>query len=137
MDLKLTRYCEPTVCVSVCLSVCVHTHAHACSVMSDSLQPHGLKSTRFLRPWNFSGNNTGARCHFSPPGRNSPTQGLNSCFLCLLHCRQILYPLSQQKSPLKVDSSVCFLLADESWSWYVFLLLFSILSYFPWHSRGL
>ena len=26
--------------------------------MSDSLQPHGLKSTRFLYPWDFPGKNT-------------------------------------------------------------------------------
>ena len=28
-----------------------------------------------------------------------PTQGLNLRLLCLLHCRQVLYPQSQQESP--------------------------------------
>ena len=31
-------------------------------------------------------------CHFLLQGI-FPTQGLNPCLLCLLHCRQILYPL--------------------------------------------
>ena len=30
------------------------------SVMSDSLQPHGLQPTRLLRPWDFPGKRTGA-----------------------------------------------------------------------------
>ena len=34
------------------------------SVVSDSLWPHGLKSTRLLCPWDFSGKNTGVDCHF-------------------------------------------------------------------------
>ena len=36
---------------------------HVCSVMSSSLQPHGLL-TRLLCPWNFPGKNTGEGCHF-------------------------------------------------------------------------
>ena len=32
-----------------------------------------------------------------------PTQGSNPCLLCLLHCRQILYPLSRQRSPSKMS----------------------------------
>ena len=33
-----------------------------CSVMADSLQPHGLQPTRFFCPWNFPGKNTGVCC---------------------------------------------------------------------------
>ena len=33
------------------------------SVMSDSLQPHGLEPTRFFCPWNSPGKNSGAGCH--------------------------------------------------------------------------
>ena len=33
------------------------------SVVSDSLQPHGLKPTRLLRPWDFPGKSTGVGCH--------------------------------------------------------------------------
>ena len=32
--------------------------------MSDSVQPHGLQPTRFLRPWDSPGKNTGVGCHF-------------------------------------------------------------------------
>ena len=35
----------------------------SCSVVSDSLWPHGLQSTRLLCPWNSPGKNTGAGCH--------------------------------------------------------------------------
>ena len=61
------------------------------SVVSDSLRPHGLYS-----PWNSPGQNTRV-CSLSLLQGIFPTQGLNSC---LLHCRQILYQLSHQGSPL-------------------------------------
>ena len=32
--------------------------------MSDSLRPHGLQPTRFLRPWDSPGRNTGVGYHF-------------------------------------------------------------------------
>ena len=47
---------------------------HACSFVSDSLQPHGLEPTRLLCPWNFPGKNTGEGCHFLLQGIFS-TQG--------------------------------------------------------------
>ena len=61
-----------------------------CSVVSDSLWPFGLQSTRPLCPWDSPGKNTGVGCH-ALLQRIFPTQGLNWCLLCLLHCRQILY----------------------------------------------
>ena len=33
------------------------------SVMSDSVQPHGLQPTRLLHPWDSPGKSTGAGCH--------------------------------------------------------------------------
>ena len=39
---------------------CVLSH----TVASDSLQPRGLKSARFLCPWSFPSKGTGAGCHF-------------------------------------------------------------------------
>ena len=36
----------------------------SCSVVSNSLQPHGPQTTRLLRPWNSPGKNTGVGCHF-------------------------------------------------------------------------
>ena len=35
-----------------------------CSVVSDSLQPHGLWPTMLVCPWDFPGNSTGVGCHF-------------------------------------------------------------------------
>ena len=62
--------------------------------MSDSLQPHGLKPTGLLHPWDFPGKNTGVGCHFLLQG-NFLTQGWNPG---LLHCRQTLYHLSHEGS---------------------------------------
>ena len=67
-------------------------------IVSNSLQPHGLYSTRILCPWNFPGKNTGVGCRFLLQGI-FPTQGSN---LGLLHCRQILYCLSHHRSPMKM-----------------------------------
>ena len=60
--------------------------------MSNSLRPHGLYPTRLACPWDFLGKNTGLGSHSLLPGIFL-TQGLN------LHCRQILYRLSQQGIP--------------------------------------
>ena len=48
-------------------------------------------------PWNSPEKNTGVGCHSCLQGI-FPTQGSNSDFL---HCRQILYLLSHQGSPIK------------------------------------
>ena len=60
------------------------------SVVSDYLQPQGLYS-----PWNSPGQITGVGSHSLLQGI-FPTQGSNPS---LLHCRQILYQLSHQRSP--------------------------------------
>ena len=35
----------------------------SCSVVSDSVRPHGLQPTRLLCPWDFPGKSTGVGCH--------------------------------------------------------------------------
>ena len=65
------------------------------SVMSDSLQPHGLYS-----PWNSPGQNTGVGSRSLLQGI-FPTQGWN---LGLLHCRQIFLLSEPPGMPL---TSVC------------------------------
>ena len=65
------------------------------SVMPNSLRPHGLQPTRLLCPWDFPGKYTGVGCHFLLQGI-FPTQGL---ILSLLHCWQILYPVSYKGRP--------------------------------------
>ena len=49
----------------------------SCSVLSDSLWPHGLQPTRLLCPWNSPGQNTGVGSHSLLQGI-FPTQDSNS-----------------------------------------------------------
>ena len=65
--------------------------SESCSVVSDSLRPHGLYS-----PWNSPGQNTGVGSLSLLQGI-FPTQGLNAS---LPHSRQILYQLSHKGSPI-------------------------------------
>ena len=62
-----------------------------------SLPSHGLQPTRLLCPWDSPGKNTGVGCRFLLQ-EILQTQGMN---LGLLHCRQILYHLSPQRSPFQ------------------------------------
>ena len=62
----------------------------------ESLQPHGLWPARLLCPWDSPARNTGVGCYFLLLGI-FPTQGLK---LGLLHCRQTLYRLTHQGSPV-------------------------------------
>ena len=79
---------------SPCLpwGVCVLGVGGCCSVVFDSLQPHGGLSSVMNSP----GKNTGVGGH-SLLQEIFPTQGLN---LDLTHCRQILYHWSHQGHPL-------------------------------------
>ena len=66
------------------------TERESCSVMSDSLRPHGLYSL-----WNSPDQNTRVGSLFLLQGI-FPTPGSNSG---LQHCRQSVYQLSHQGSP--------------------------------------
>ena len=68
---------------------------HACSVVSDSLRPHGLQPARPPCPWAFLGKNTGVDCQVLLQGIFQ-TQGWN---LCLLHWQVVSLPLSYLGSP--------------------------------------
>ena len=70
--------------------------SESCPVVSDSLRLHGLWLARLLCPWNSPGKSTGVGSHSLLQGL-VPTQGSNPG---LTHCRQILYKLSHQGSPL-------------------------------------
>ena len=59
------------------------------------LQPMGCSLPRLIRPWNFSGKDTGLGCHFLFQGI-FPTQGSNPC---LLHWQADSLPLNHQGSP--------------------------------------
>jgi len=73
------------------IGFCVLSH----SVMSDSLQPHGLQPTRLLCPWGFSRPEYWSVLPCSPPGDQGSNPGPP-------HCRQILYHLSHQGSPQRI-----------------------------------
>ena len=66
------------------------TAAMLCSVVSDSLRPHGLLAHQAPLSWNVPGKNTGTGCHALHQGI-FPTQGSNPNLLQFLHCRWILY----------------------------------------------
>ena len=71
----------------------------SCSVVSDSLGPHGLWSTRLLCPWDFPGKNSGVdRRHLLK--EIFPNQGLNPHLLPLLHWQADSLPLSHLGSSL-------------------------------------
>ena len=75
----------------------------SCSVVPDSLRHHRLYvAHRLLCAWDSPGTNPGVGCHFLLQGI-VPTQGLS---LGLLHCRQILYCLSHQGSPVQGPNTV-------------------------------
>ena len=80
----------PTKICGIPLKVVLESQSESHSVVSDSLQPHGL-----YRPWNSPGQNTGGG-NLSLLQYIFLTQELNRG---LLHCRQILYHLSYQGSP--------------------------------------
>ena len=55
-----------------------------CSIVPDTLRPHGLHPARLLCPWDFPGKNTGVGCYFLLQGIFL-IQGSNLHLLCLLH----------------------------------------------------
>ena len=83
------------------------SESETCSVVSDSLRPHGLYS-----PWNSQGQNTRVG-NLSLLKWIFPTQGLNPG---LLHCRWILYQLSHKRNPRILEWGVAYPFSSGS-SW--------------------
>ena len=109
----------------------------SCSVVSDSLQPHGLEPARLLCPWEYSpGKNTRVGCHALLQGILL-THGSN---LGLLHYRQILYLWATREAHigfnlLKFKSTILPSEKDISaqvlfFFPYIFQLLFPVLHFF-------
>ena len=90
-------------------------HSQSHSVVSNSLQPHGLDS-----PWNSPGKHTWVGSHSILPGI-FPTQGLNPG---LPHCRRIVYQLRHQGSPTKgVVVLKSYWEEERQWLWeYIYFL---------------
>ena len=94
--------------------------SESCSVVSNSLWPHGLYG-----PWNSPDQNTGVGSLSLLQGI-FPTQGSNPG---LLHCRQILYLLSHQGSP---GRKVCRFSALYTWG-----ILQQVKEVLFWHCSSL
>ena len=89
-------YYHLTICITI---QCIHTlkkKCISCLVVFNSLKSNGLQPVRLRCPWNSPGKNTGMGSHSLLRGI-FPTQGLNPG---LLHCRKIIYHLSNQGSIL-------------------------------------
>ena len=97
------------------------------SVVSDSLWPHGLYS-----PWNSPGQNSGVG-NLSLLQWIFPTQESNQG---LLHCRQILYQLSYQGSPIYPNLDT-----KKKQLWWSFIFQYLVVYFWlPWifiAARGL
>ena len=90
-----------TWCGSMCQPVHIVQYSVSHSVMSDSEIPWTVTHQAPLS-LEFPGKNTGVGSHSLLQGI-FPTQGSN---LGLLHCRQILYHLSHQRSPGAIKNGV-------------------------------
>ena len=97
---------EPSIQIACSLSQGVQgvNESESCSVVSDSLQPHGLYS-----PWNSPCENTVVGSRSLLQGIFT-TQGLNPG---LPHCSQILFQLSHQGSP-RILECVVYLFSSRS-----------------------
>ena len=62
--------------VNIYRELLVFMYVCVCSVVSDSLQPYGLQTSRLLLSLEFFSKNTGMGCHFLLQGI-FPTQGSN------------------------------------------------------------
>ena len=99
--------------LSLCLSLShTHTHTHhssipipvfiSCSVMSDSLRPHGLQPTRLFCPWVFSRQEYWGGLPCSPPG-DLPNPGIRPQSPALQADSLTVIPLLQ-----KINGPNCF-----------------------------
>ena len=87
----------------------------ACSVVSNSLWPHGLWPTRLLCPWDFPSNSTGVGCHFLLhtlvflPGRFCTWRSLVGCS-----------PWGRRESEMPVRARELF----RPLTWYLYVCLY-------------
>ena len=94
----------------------------SCSVVSDSLRPHGLQPTRLLHPWDFPGKSTGVGCHCLLRGRGFPLaysqRWLSPLKACLSFSRQSL----EQRTESMMGNFLWKVSAWFIFPWYVFPL---------------
>ena len=107
------------------------TH-HICvdSILSDSLQPHGLQPTRLFCPWNFPGKNTRVGCHFL-----LPRTGRFPCpflFLMLIYNFADLLNFLTGRAWLKILFQVNFIILKLGKTLVIIALYACMLSHFSW-----
>ena len=102
-SLIISTPCGILPCPPITFRVKVKSESENHSVVSNSLQSHGLHS-----PWNSPGQNAGVGSLFLLQGI-FPTQGSNPG---LWHCRWILYQLSRKGSPIIKSSSLITVIMD-------------------------
>ena len=95
----------------------------SCSVMSNSLQPHGLYPARLLCPWDSAGKNTEVGCPALLQGI-FPTQGSNLGLLNLLDWQAGSSPLA----PPKQNFSWAWLILDHTARLKCTVILFHMVS---------
>ena len=79
-----------------------------CSVVSDSLQPHGQYPARHLCPWNSPGKNTGVGCHSLTPG-DLPNPGIKPALRERRPALKVVSsPFELPGKPFEVCNSVAF-----------------------------
>ena len=83
----LPQETQPPASKVICCALVLRSVAKSCL----TLEPHGLRPTRLLCPWNSPGKDAGVGCHFLLQGI-FPTQGSD---LYLLHWQEDSLPLSQ------------------------------------------
>ena len=84
--------------------------------MSNSLWPYELQPTRLFSPWDSPGKNTGVDWHVLLQGI-FPTQGLNTCLLCLLHWQAGSLPLAPPGKPQTMSTEGQLLARQPLSSW--------------------
>ena len=94
---QLSCSCHEMQCTLVGMHACARVRVWVCVPSCFScvwlLQPHGLRPTRILCPWDSPGKITGVGCHAFFQ-EIFPTQGSNPCFLCLLYWKAGSSPLA-------------------------------------------
>ena len=97
----------------------IQLYVLSCSVVSDSLQPHGLQPATLLCPCRLSRQECWSGLPCPPPGI-FPTQGLNSG---LLHYRQIFFIISDTR---EAHSALYLFPIPYSFSNYLFFVPYSL-----------
>ena len=101
---QITKYVKTGGICSQSLSEYYLWCLQACSVMSDSLQPHGLPAS-ILCPRDSPGKNTGVGCHFLLQ-EVFPTQESNLCFLHFLHWQVDSLPTEPPGKPNMIQDKL-------------------------------